>query len=168
MIREELLKSLSDAKDMHIVNNRRINSIVKNRAFIHRPPVSDISQCKFDKWLHSDSTIEKVVGSIFYGDLLTLHNKWHNVYLNIYYTFFENQKLTELLEKIDKSEKEKEIEKLTEKMSKIKFKLTTLDEEKIKALLNDLGKISSQIKSIIESCERKINATSSSLFDKPK
>ena len=165
MTREELLESLSSAKEAHLANNRRINNIIKNRAFVNRPPEAEALKCQFGKWLHSNPFVEKIVGSIFYGDLVTLHNKWHNIYLDIYYSFFDNKKLTEILEKIDQSQKEKEIEKLTEKMSKIKFKLSTLDEEKVKALQNDLEKISIQIKSTIESCERKINATSLSLFN---
>jgi len=167
MTREELLASLSSAKESHLSNMRRINNIIRNQSFANRPPELEATSCGFGAWLHDTEILPQVIGSIFYGDLVTTHQKWHEIYLDMYHSYFENKKLTAILEKIDSSEKEKEVEKLTIKMTKIKFKLSALDEERIKALYSDLEKASAKLKSTIESCERKINATSSSMFTQP-
>lgn len=168
MTREELLESLSEAKNAHLANMRKINNIIRNRSFINRPPELEATECGFGSWLHSTEELEKIIGSIFYGDLTTTHKKWHEIYLDIYNSYLDNKKLTDILTKIDESDKEKEIEKLNVKMTKIKFKLSALDEERIKTLYSDLDKVSTQLKTIIDSCERKIKATSSSMFSKPE
>jgi len=167
MTREELLESLSEAKNAHLSNMRKINNIIRNRSFINRPPELEASTCGFGHWLHDTENLSQIIGSIFYSDLVNTHKKWHEIYLDMYNSYFENKKLTDLINKIDTSEKEKEIDKLNVKMTKIKFKLSALDEERIKALYSDLEKASNQLKAIIDSCERKINATSSSLFTQP-
>ena len=168
MTREELLDGLVQAKESHLSNMRKINNIIRNRSFINRPPELESTNCGFGHWLHNTEELEKIIGSIFYGDLVTTHQKWHEIYLDMYNSYFENKKLTAILEKIDKSEKEKEVDKLNVKMTKVKFKLNALDEERIKALYSDLEKASSKLKTTIDSCERKIHATSSSLFTKPQ
>ncbi|MEA2027835.1 MAG: CZB domain-containing protein [Campylobacterota bacterium] len=168
MTREELLDGLVQAKESHLSNMRKINNIIRNRSFINRPPELESTNCGFGHWLHNTEELEKIIGSIFYGDLVTIHKKWHEIYLDMYNSFFENKKLTAILDKIDSSEKEKEIDKLNIKMTKVKFKLSTLDEERIKALYSDLGKVSNQLKTTIDSCERKIHATSYTLFTQPQ
>jgi hypothetical protein len=165
MTREELLESLVNAKESHLSSMRKINNIIRNRSFTNRPPELEASSCGFGYWLNNTEILEKVIGSIFYGDLVNIHKKWHDIYLDMYSSYFESKKLTDILTKIDESEKEKEIEKLTTKMTKISFKLSALDEERIKALYSDLEKASTQLKSIIDSCERKIKATSASMFN---
>jgi len=167
MTREKLLEGLIEAKESHLSNMRRVNNIIRNRSFINRPPEVESTECGFGYWLHNTEDLERIIGSIFFHDLVVTHKKWHEIYLDMYHSYFESKKLTDILHKIDESEKEKDIEKLTVKMTKIKFKFSALDEERIKALYSDLEKASQQLKSIIDSCERKIKATSSSLFTAP-
>jgi len=166
MKREELLQNLQDTKSSHLANMRKINSIIKNQYFISRPPNTKLKGCSVDNWLENEK-LPTIIGSIFYSDLVKNHNKWHDVYIDLYEKFFDSKKLEQFLDKIDNPKNEKEKEKFLIKLSKLKIKLSAREEEELKALFSDLTNISTKLTSTMDSCERKIKATASNMFDTP-
>jgi len=166
MKREELLQNLQDTKSSHLGNMRKINAIIKNQYFISRPPNTSLKGCSIDNWLETEE-LSTIIGSIFYGDLIKSHNKWHEVYIDLYNKFFESKKLEQFLDKIDNPKNDKEKEKFLVKLSKLKIKLSAREEEEIKALFSDLTNISNKLISTLESSERKVKATASNMFDTP-
>jgi hypothetical protein len=115
-------------------------------------------------WLQNRE-LSSILGSIFYGDLVRNHIKWHEVYEDLYNNFLNSKRLQQFLEKIDNPKNEREGEKFILKLSKLKIKLSAREEEELKALFNDLSNISNKLISIMESCERKVKATASNMFD---
>ncbi len=164
MKREELLQSLQNTKSSHTNNMRKVNSIIRNQYFINIPPKISLEQCSIKNWLQ-DKELTPIIGSIFYSDLVNNHNRWHEVYSDLYTKFFNSKKLQEFLDKIENPKNDREKDKFITKLSKLKIKLSTREEEELKALFNDLSNISNKLILIMESCERKIKATASNLFD---
>jgi len=166
MKREELLQNLQNAKSSHLSNMRKINSIIRNQYFINRAPNIHLKECSIDNWLQNEE-LSLLMGSIFYGDLIKHHNKWHEVYGDLYNEFFDSRKLQQFIEKIDNPKTDKEREKFLVKLSKLKIKFSAREEEEVKALYSDLTNISNKFISTMESCERKVKATASNMFDTP-
>ncbi len=164
MKREELLQNLQNAKSSHLSNMRKINSIIRNQYFINRAPNIHLKECSIDMWLQNEE-LSLLMGSIFYGDLIKHHSKWHEIYRDLYNKFFDSKKLQQFLDKIDNPKNEKEKERFLVKLSKLKIKLSAREEEEVKALYSDLTNISNKLISTMESCERKVKATASNMFD---
>ncbi|SHO81232.1 hypothetical protein MNB_SV-15-766 [hydrothermal vent metagenome] len=164
MKREELLEKIQDTKASHLINMRKINTIIKNQYFINKPPHTLAKECSIENWLENRE-LSVILGSIFYSELVKNHTKWHEVYEDLYNKFFDSKKLQQIIEKIENPKNDKEKEKFIAKLSKIKIKLSAREEEALKALFNDLDNISKKFISILESCERKTKATSSNMFD---
>ena len=167
MKREELLQKLQDTKSSHLSNMRKINSIIRNQYFISRAPNMFTEKCSIEHWLQNKE-LSSIMGSIFYGELVKNHTKWHEVYVDLYTKFFDSKKLQQFLDKIDNAKNEREKDKFVTKLSKLKIKLSAREEEELKALFNDLSNISNKFISTMESCERKVKATASNMFDTPE
>jgi len=146
MNKQETLSAIEDARDAHVKQMQKIESLLEGKELEDPTPVAK-TKCEFGQWLYGDvQHVKKVLGVQFYENLDVLHEAWHIEYSKIYDIFFAQSKKGFFNNFF--ANKKPEI----------------LQIEKAKLYYKELQKTTQDLLRALEVCERRITALGESKF----
>jgi len=147
MNKEEAIDSLRKAREAHLEQMDKIESLIEGKDVDNFTPVSKM-QCQFGQWLYGDKEkMKSILGAQFYENLDTLHEDWHVQYAKIH-AILANEKKGGLFSKIFAT-----------------HKIDPLELEKAKVYYKDLEHITKDLLRLLDASQRRVQALSPSKFD---
>ena len=150
MKKEEVLKSIRSARRSHVVWVDRARSLVNGLEIKKEQIPLEVTSCEFGKWFYCDGQILLVIFSEeAIKKLEDKHRELHEIYMNIFKTYFDTSTQS-LLAKLFKRRK-----KISEREKHLAM------EDLIK-----LEEVSSELISYLNIIEKKMNRIDEATFEK--
>lgn len=146
MKKNETLKAILSAKRAHLDRMNRIKTRLKGESEEELTMISK-KECGFGAWFYSDDRLKSMLGTQFYGNLESIHLKWHLEYRKLYELFYENTNKKGLFSKL---------------MGKQKVSQMVLD--KANLYYSDLEMTTNELVKAIDASYRRLNALNESYF----
>ncbi|MDQ7042227.1 MAG: CZB domain-containing protein [Sulfurimonas sp.] len=106
MTKEEMVKSIEHAKEMHLEQMLKIEFEIDGKIVEKRPALGKMD-CECGIWFHShEKEMKTILGMQFFERLDKYHEEWHRSYANIYKMFEENEKKSLFSKLLGSSESE--------------------------------------------------------------
>lgn len=146
MNKEETLDAIGRAREAHLEQMDKIESLIEGENVDNLTPVSK-TKCQFGQWLYGDKDkIKSILGVQFYENLDTVHEAWHIQYAKIH-AIFVNGKREGLFSKIFAT-----------------HKIDALDLEKAKVYYKDLEHTTKDLLRLLDASQRRVQALPPSKF----
>lgn len=146
MTKEQTLKLLDAAKLSHKSKMEAIKLYIVERGAVELS-IAPRDECHFSRWLHQkENDLHSILGDQFYKTLESIYARWYEQYHKIYNLFYAKDEPS-LLSKVFGSTKR-----------------DILKTERAKLYYRELSELSSELLSMINSCERRVHALSDTLF----
>ena len=91
MNKEEMLKSLENAKKLHITQMQKIDSLLRGET-IENPTAVGKTECEYGQWFYGNKEqVLPILGAQLYERIDKLHEEWHFGYARIFNIFFKDK-----------------------------------------------------------------------------
>lgn len=136
---EDCRANLKIARNVHTQNMQKALLLAKGIPKEGAPVAVNHKECDFGKWLYgNEANLKAAAGYAVYDEIETLHREWHEEYAKIYKLYYEDTK-----------------QGVFSKMLGVGRKMSELDQEKAKAYLDDMKKITWSLTKKLESLEKR-------------
>ena len=146
MDKERTIEAICSARKAHENQMKKIQTLLNGKK-VENPTSVLKTECDFGKWLYDENNqLKKLLGSLFYSNLESLHARWHLEYTRVFDIFFKGKK-GGLLSKMFKS-----------------AKVTDMELDKAKLYYSELEATTAELLKAIGSSQRRIEALNETKF----